>query len=214
MNNVNALIIIAKCPERDSVKTRLRGVIPDEERLRLYESLLDQTVMKLGAIPSVDTFIAFAPSDSGEYFSRFPVNLIPLPQGDLGKRMYHAFQEVFKKGYGRAALVGADIPDLSGAIITEAFQLLSQNDIVFGPARDGGYYLIGMKSPVREVFEGVPWSSDQTLRKSLTKARFHGHSIAFTDTLSDIDTIEDLTTAGFIIPGSEFTERIEGDDGS
>jgi rSAM/selenodomain-associated transferase 1 len=214
MNNVNALIIIAKCPERDSVKTRLRGLISDDERLRLYESLLEQTVMKLKSIPSVDTSIAFAPSGSEEYFSRFGVNLIPLPQGDLGMRMYHAFQEVFQKGYGRAALVGADIPDLSGAIITEAFQLLSHNDIVFGPARDGGYYLIGMKRPVREVFEDVPWSSDQTLQKSLTKARINGHSIAFTDTLSDIDTIEDLTMAGFIIPEREATERMEGSDGS
>ena len=196
MNNRNSLIIIAKSPEKEHVKTRLKGLLTDEKRLRLYESMLEQTVSKLKSILGVDTFIAFAPPDSEAYFSGFGVNLIPLPPGDLGVRMFHAFKEVFKKGYLRAALVGADIPDLSDSIITRAFELLSLNDLVFGPAEDGGYYLVGMSSLIKEVFEGVPWSSGQTLEKSLKQAGLYGHSVGFTDTLSDIDTIEDLKKSG------------------
>lgn len=202
MSHRNSLIIIAKYPEKENVMTRLRDVLTDDERLRLYESLLQQTVHKLKSIPGVDTCIAFAPPDSEAYFSGFGVNLIPLPAGDLGIRMFHAFKEVFMKGYTRAALVGADIPDLSGSIITGAFELLSTNDLVFGPAKDGGYYLVGMSSLIKEVFEDVPWSSGQTLQRSLNKAGLHGYSVGFTETLSDIDTIEDLKRAGL-----EFREK-------
>ena len=196
MINRNALIIIAKYPQKENVKTRLKGLLTDDERLRLYESLLHQTVHKLKSIPGVSTFIAFAPADSEAYFSDFGVNLIPLPAGDLGIRMFHAFKEVFIKGFTRAALVGADIPDLSGPIITGAFKILSANDLVFGPAKDGGYYLVGMSSLIKEVFEDVPWSSVQTLQRSLKKAELHGYSVGFTETLSDIDTVEDLKRSG------------------
>lgn len=204
MNNSNSLIIIAKYPEKEHVKTRLKGLLTDDERLRLYESLLKQTVHKLRSIPGVSTFIAFAPPDAEVYFSSFNVNLIPLPAGDLGINMFQAFKEVFMKGYTRAALVGADIPDLSGSIITRAFELLSVNDLVFGPAEDGGYYLIGMSSLIKEVFEDVPWSSGQTLQKSLKKAGLYGYSVGFTETLSDIDTIEDLKRSGL-----DFLEKQE-----
>ncbi|RJQ53852.1 MAG: glycosyltransferase [Nitrospiraceae bacterium] len=195
MNN-NALIIIAKFPEKESVKTRLKGLMPDLKRLELYVSLLEHTVQKLKSIPGADTFIAYAPASAGEYFNRFGTRLIALPEGDLGVRMFHAFREVFHAGYQKAALVGADIPDLSAPVIQKAFELLSDNDVVYGPARDGGYYLVGMGKLIKEVFEDVPWSSDQTLKKSLEQAKKSGCSSAFTETLSDIDTIEDVRRAG------------------
>ncbi len=193
----NALIIIAKYPELDSVKTRLKGKIPDDERLELYISLLNETVHKLKSLPGVETFIAFAPENKKEYFSKFNVKLIPLHRGDLGVRMYEAFHEVFNAGYEKAALVGADIPDLNDSIVLRAFDLLDTNDLVYGPAEDGGYYLVGMRTLIREVFENVPWSSDQTLSRSVEQAENHGYLIGFTDKLSDIDTIEDVMNFGF-----------------
>lgn len=192
----NALIIIAKYPEEGTVKTRLKGVLSDQERLKLYVTLLTHTVEKLRAIRGVNTFIAFAPEGSHEYFSQFNVGLISLHKGDLGIRMFEAFKEVFDKGYQKAALVGADIPDLSASIILSAMNILSDNDLVYGPAKDGGYYLVGMSRLIREVFEDVPWSSDQTLKKSILKAEQYNYSVDFTETLSDIDTIDDLKRAG------------------
>ena len=112
--------------------------------------------------------------------------------------MLHAFREVFKAGYHRAALVGADIPDLSSTIILKAFALLSLDDIVYGPAVDGGYYLVGMRKLIKEIFEDVPWSSDQTLNRSIERARQFGYSLALTETLSDVDTIEDVRRSGLI----------------
>ncbi len=196
--NRNALIIIAKYPEKESVKTRLKGLIPDDKRLELYVTLLNRTMQKLGAIPGVDTFIAYAPESAGEYFSRFNAGLIPLQEGDLGAGMLHAFREVFKASYEKAALVGVDIPDISSSIILNAFDALSGSDLVFGPAKDGGYYLVGMKKLVREVFEDVPWSSEKTLQKSLHQAGRYGYSVSLTETLYDIDTIDDARRAGLL----------------
>jgi rSAM/selenodomain-associated transferase 1 len=198
MNNRNALIIIAKYPEKDNVKTRLKGLIPDPQRLALYVSLLNQTIQNLGSIRGVDTFIAFAPDDTEEYFSRFNLKLIPLHEGDLGVRMFEAFKEVFSAGYKKAALVGADIPDLTAAIILNAFDLLQSNDLVYGPAKDGGYYLVAMKTLIKEVFENVPWSSGQTLNKSLRQAEKYGYRTGFTETLSDIDTYDDVKRSGLL----------------
>jgi rSAM/selenodomain-associated transferase 1 len=197
MKNSNALIIIAKYPNRETVKTRLKGLMPDEKRLELYITLLEQTVRKLKAIPGVDTFIAFAPRNTADYFIRFGVNLIALPEGDLGERMFYAFRKIISSGYKKASLVGADIPALSGAIIQKSFELLSDKDIVYGPAKDGGYYLVGMSKLVKEIFENVPWSSEVTLKKSIEEAERHGYSVAFTEALSDIDTFEDVQRAGF-----------------
>jgi rSAM/selenodomain-associated transferase 1 len=195
--NKNALIIIAKYPENGEVKTRLEG-LTDEKRVEIYTSLLESTMKRLSAISGVDTFIAFAPAEAEEYFSRFSVKLIPLSEGDLGVRMYEAFQHVFENGYERASLVGADIPDLSAEIILNSFDLLSDNNLVYGPAEDGGYYLVGMSSLIKEVFEEVPWSSDATLSQSLKQAERYGYSFGFTETLSDIDTTEDLKKFGLL----------------
>ena len=196
--NKNALIIIAKYPEKDNVKTRLKGLMPDDKRLELYIRLLKNTVKKLGTITGVDTFIAFAPDNANEYFSQFRVGLIPLHKGDLGRRMLDAFTVVFKSGYQKAALVGADIPDLSKSVILDAFEILSDTDLVYGPAKDGGYYLVGMRKLIKEVFKSVPWSSDQTLKKSIEQAKRFHYSIGFTKTLSDIDTIDDVKNSGLL----------------
>lgn len=198
MKNKNALIIIAKHPDKGSVKTRLTGMMTDENRLKLYTFLLKSAFSRLGSINGVDTFIAFAPVYAQRYFSSFGLYLLPLPEGDLGVRMFHAFRKVFSNGYQKAALVGVDIPDLSSRIILKAFELLNNSDVVFGPAQDGGYYLTGMKKPIRELFHGIPWSSEVTLQRSMEKARGLGYAVSLTEKLSDIDTIEDVKKAGFL----------------
>lgn len=197
MKNRNALIIIAKTPRGDSVKTRLNGFMTEEKRIKLYEYLLQTTINKLSAIRGVDTWIAYPPLNDDDYFSQFRTGLLPLPEGDLGERMYHAFSMVFDKGYQKAVLVGVDIPELSESVILHAFELLSKSDIAFGPARDGGYYLVGMNTLINEIFELIQWSTAQTLKQSIERAQKFGYSVAFTETLSDIDTAEDVKRAGF-----------------
>ncbi|MBC8413548.1 MAG: TIGR04282 family arsenosugar biosynthesis glycosyltransferase [Nitrospira sp.] len=194
----NALIIIAKYPESDNVKTRLKGVMSDNARLQLYIKLLYSTIERLSSIPGIDTFIAFAPAESDHYFLRFNLDLIPLHHRGLGEGMLEAFMHVYSSGYERATLVGADIPGLTPEIITDSFNKLTKNDLVFGPAEDGGYYLVGMNKLICEVFKDVTWSSNQTLSESLRQAEKYGYTYDLTHTLFDIDTIEDVKRAGLM----------------
>jgi rSAM/selenodomain-associated transferase 1 len=190
MKNQNALIIFAKSPEAGNVKTRLAGHLDDAERLRLYTSMLEGTVGKLRSIPEADTLICYV--GDKEYFTKFGLKLFPQSEGDLGERMHLAMKKLLDEGYGKAVLVGVDIPGLTPAIIREAFKLLSDHDAVFGPASDGGYYLVGLKAPNREIFTGIEWSTNTTLKQTLAKAKAAGLKITITDILSDVDRPEDL----------------------
>jgi rSAM/selenodomain-associated transferase 1 len=196
--NDRALIIFAKSPLGADVKTRLSDHLPDEERLGLYVSLLTSTIEKLKDIPEVDTLIAYSPPEDRDYFTGFGPETFPQSGEDIGERMYNALEKVLKEGYGKAVLVGVDIPGLSPSIVLRAFELLKDSALVFGPARDGGYYLVGTKEPVREIFQEIPWSTSHTLEETLKKASKLGFSTALTEKLSDIDTKEDLKRAGLL----------------
>ena len=131
MKNRNALIIIAKYPANGSVKTRLKGHMPDDKILELYTHLLETTIQKLKSTDNVDTFIAFAPQDAASYFSQYNLGLISLPDGDLGMRMFSAFKNVFNNGYDNAVLVGADIPNLKQKNVIDALRSLSTHDLAY-----------------------------------------------------------------------------------
>lgn len=189
---------MAKHPYASPVKTRLSSHIPDDSRILLYVKLLDAAVTRLKDIPGVDTFISFSPADGKKYFEKFGLPLFPQSDGDIGKRMHHTLLSVLDRGYTKAAAVGVDIPELSKDIILRAFELLDSSDIVFGPAADGGYYLVALKSPSEQIFSGIQWSSHNTLRLSIEAAEKNNFSVALTEPLSDVDTIEDAKKAGLI----------------
>jgi rSAM/selenodomain-associated transferase 1 len=114
--------------------------------------------------------------------------------GDLGQRMQAAFEAMFAGGYQLCCIIGSDAPDLPLSYIREAYQLLSeqQTDTVFGPSKDGGYYLLGMKQAWPSLFRDIPWSSNEVLNKSLTIARDAALATALLPEWQDIDTVEDL----------------------
>jgi rSAM/selenodomain-associated transferase 1 len=188
----DALVIMAKAPARDSVKTRLRGRLTDGDRLRLYTRLLNMTVERLRGIPGVEAFISYWPPSSLGYFAKFGLGCFPQPEGDLGLRMHGALSEVLSRGFRKAAVVGVDIPGLDAQVVLRAFGLLGDSDVVFGPAEDGGYYLVGIKKPAPGLFEGIEWSSEDTLGESLGRASSMGLRVALAESLGDIDTVEDL----------------------
>jgi hypothetical protein len=198
VKNTNALIILAKFPHKDYVKTRLIRYLTDDERLKLYTSLLENTINKLKDIQGVDSFIAYSPRNTQNYFSKFELGLFPQSEGDIGERMFNALSRILTGGYQKAVLVGVDIPDISSTMVLKAFELLSDYDIVFGPARDGGYYLVGLKTLIKEIFEGIEWSTEKTLKQSIKKAMAGGYSVVLTEMLLDIDTIEDVKKAGLL----------------
>lgn len=200
MKNRRALVIFAKSPNRSPVKTRLALHLSDARRIGLYISLLEGTVRKLGRIEGVDTFISYSPAEEGRYFARFGLRMFPQSRGDIGRRMHNALKRVLGLGYEKAALVGVDIPELSDPLVLRAFDLLSESDVVFGPARDGGYYLVGLRKPCAEIFEGIEWSTCNTLMQSVERASELGLRTGLMEVLSDIDTPEDLENSD-LLPG-------------
>jgi len=118
-------------------------------------------------------------------------------RGDIGRRMQRAIADGFQDGYTSIVIIGSDIPDISSAIIHQAFEELQKNNLVLGPAGDGGYYLIGMQKTDEnqvypELFEAINWGTNQVLSQTLAAANQLGIGYALLDTLKDVDRPEDL----------------------
>ena len=111
--------------------------------------------------------------------------------GDLGERMRNAFVAHLESGMEKVVLIGTDCPSLEGIHLVQAFEALEHSDLVLGPARDGGYYLIGMKRRADFLFEGITWSSELVLSQTLTLAAEQGLHSSLLSILEDIDSPED-----------------------
>ena len=111
---------------------------------------------------------------------------------DLGERMQNAFQDSFDKGYKKIIGVGTDLPDLNSATMQAGLDALKDNDAVFGPAEDGGYYLIGMNKMIPCIFQDKPWSQEGLLDITIAQLLQKGHSVKTLIELNDIDNIDDL----------------------
>jgi rSAM/selenodomain-associated transferase 2/rSAM/selenodomain-associated transferase 1 len=112
--------------------------------------------------------------------------------GDLGQRMERAFVEAFQDGMERVLIVGTDCPGLTAETARQAFARLDDFDIVLGPARDGGYYLIGLKRSAPGLFRGIPWGTEQVLEKTLATANEIPLRVSLLDPLDDVDRTHDL----------------------
>jgi len=113
----------------------------------------------------------------------------------LGEKMQNSFEKGFNDGFEKIILIGSDLPDLSAEIIEQGFDALENNDVVFGPAEDGGYYLVGMKKLQKFIFEEKPWSEPNLLKTTLEELGKQDTSFSLLETLNDIDTFEDLKSS-------------------
>ena len=190
-----ALIIFAKNEVFGKVKTRLAATTGKEKALSVYKSLVEHTngitrVLPLQKKLYYSDFIEQNDTWENEVFEK------NLQQGtDLGTRMYNAFDKVFEEGYEDAAIIGTDCMELSSGIIMKAFEYLIFFDIVIGPAKDGGYYLLAMKTAHRELFENITWSTENVLQQTLEICEQLGLSVQLLEELSDIDNEEDWLNA-------------------
>lgn len=187
------VILFARAPRLGAVKRRLARGIGERAALRFYTATLAATARPIARDPRWTTVLATTPRFARADWARF----VPRgtaragqPHGDLGRRMERALRP-----FPVAVLAGSDIPGLRPADIAAAFRALGRADAVFGPAADGGYWLIGMgpRRPARP-FAGVRWSSPQALADTLRN--FRGRRVAFLRTLRDVDTAEDLAMLG------------------
>ncbi len=186
--NSARLIVFVKAPVRGAVKTRLARGLGAGAATAWYRCSLIRTLNMMRSA-SLDFTLAVAPS-APAFRSASPIRgrIISQARGDLGHRMAAA-----ARAGGPSVIVGADIPGLSPAILHAALDAVQRFDLVLGPARDGGYYLVGVKSPahVFRLYDGVRWSSEHALADTLANAPRHWR-IGFLPMLSDVDVAEDL----------------------
>ncbi|OQP60242.1 TIGR04282 family arsenosugar biosynthesis glycosyltransferase [Niastella populi] len=187
-----ALLIFARNLVYGQVKTRLAATIGRQRALAVYELLLEHTVAVTERLPFDKVVFYSEKIDGGDIWNDRSYKKQVQAGNDLGERMRHAFATVFGKGYQKAAIIGTDCFELTTLIITEAFECLDKYDVVIGPAKDGGYYLLGMKKLYPGLFNDIQWSTDQVLKQTLAACEQLQISTHLLPALSDIDHEEDL----------------------
>ncbi len=115
--------------------------------------------------------------------------------GDLGARLHAAVEQAFADGARRVVITGTDCPSIDEPLLAKAFQALERADLVFGPAADGGYYLVGLNKPCPGIFTNIEWGGPQVLNQSLAAAAACGAHVALLDARPDVDTPDDLPAA-------------------
>lgn len=182
---------MAKRPVAGTVKRRLARGIGVVAAVRFYRTVLAQTLRRLGTDPRWRTYLAVTPDASVSdpcWPSQPNVGRIPQGAGNLGERMQFLFDCLPP---GPVVIVGSDIPAIRRDHIANAFRRLGTADAVFGPAPDGGYWLVGLRRCPRRLapFHNVPWSTKRAL--AATCANLTGRTVATAPTLCDVDTKED-----------------------
>ena len=181
------LILFIKAPRIGAVKTRLGAEIGHLAAWRFYNAMLRQLWVRLGHDRRWQTQLAVSPDRNS---ARWPVHLTRFGQGrgNLGTRMARAMQHYS----GPVVLVGGDLPDLDSHHVAQAMQSLRQSDVVFGPAKDGGFWLVGLRRTqwARRLFRNTRWSSPHALADCLSNLPSTAR-ITLLKTLSDVDTVDD-----------------------
>ncbi len=187
----NTLLIFIRNPQLGKVKTRLAHTLGDAEALRIYKILLEKThSAALGCEAERCLFYSDFVDDQDDWSPAFFQKKLQ-DSGDLGQRMHSAFQQAFESGAQKSIIIGSDCPELSGAVLQQAFDLLEEADFVIGPVPDGGYYLLGMKVLEPSVFQDIEWSTETVRAKTVEKILAAGKTFALLPMLTDVDTGED-----------------------
>lgn len=191
-----ALVVFARAPEPGRVKTRLVPLLGEKGAARLHARLVERTLETAlaGGFDSVDLYCS--PRIDEIFFKRsqkrFGVRLRSQGGGDLGDRMYRAFERALRR-HSCVVLIGSDCPALRPADLRAAARALSEGaDAVFAPAEDGGYPLIGLRRVSRRLFDGIPWGGPQVMaqtRRRLRALRWRWHELR---QLWDVDRPEDV----------------------
>lgn len=175
------------------VKTRISQKLGDNAALEIYRTLLLFTEKVVRYLPECDKAVFYSDFIENKDMWHHVVYQKYVQKGEeLGERMKNAFEFAFSKKYEKVIIIGSDCAEISDSIIEDAFYELNSNDVVLGPAKDGGYYMLGMKQMHKELFEDIPWSTKNVLLDTINickklNLKYHLHPV-----LSDIDTVEDV----------------------
>lgn len=202
MTESSQIMIFTRYPEPGRTKTRLIPALGAEGAARLHCRMTEHILEEALALARRQTLLVSVHYEGGSrqrmssWLGKEAI-LQRQVSGNLGRRMQKAFKWVFDRGARQSVLVGSDIPGLDRAIMEQALDHLERRDLVLGPARDGGYYLIGMNHTVpansrNSLFASMPWGTGEILSRTLEAARRAGLSFSLLPPLHDLDRPADL----------------------
>ena len=186
----NLIIVFTRNPELGKVKTRLAKTIGNQSALNIYNYLLNHTEQTIRNTTCDKAIFYSVKIRENDIWSSNIYNKLQQKGKDLGSRMSNAFKYAFENNYEKVIIIGSDLFDLKPKHISTALNMLDKNDVVIGPAQDGGYYLLGMKKIHSNVFENKNWGTETVLKDTLKDLK---HLDVFhLKELNDIDTFEDI----------------------
>ena len=187
------LIIFVKNPQLGKVKSRLAKSIGEGKALIVYKKLLRKT-RELVVDLEVDKLICYSNRiEHQDLYDNRSFQKAKQVGDNLGDKMYNSIQQASINLYKKICLIGSDNMELTDEIIRNAFEYLNDYDIVIGPAKDGGYYLIGMKTPKNEIFDLSNWGTSSVLEETLKIIQDLGLKYILLPVLNDIDVAEDIS---------------------
>lgn len=194
--NEQLLILFVKNLVPGKVKTRLAREIGVDRALNVYEHLIDHTCFIAEKVQATRMVFYSDYLETGDIFSHDLFKRHVQRGETLGDRMIDAFQRGFDSKFKKVVLIGSDCYSLNEKHLEKAFKALDKDDAVVGPAKDGGYYLIGLKAPHPELFDGKTYSHPLVLQELQDSLEQHKLSFTLLEKLADIDTLKDLKSSG------------------
>lgn len=200
---MRTLILIAKAPRAGAAKTRLSRSpgIGAGEAAQLADAFLRDTLQHCTRVPDSELLICYTPPDETSYFRSLcaGARLMPQVDGELGARLRSAFHSAFDGGANRAVIIGGDTPHVDSRLLSRSFELLDQHPGVIGPSTDGGYYLLGLRTPTDQLFERIEWSTPRVFEQTLERALGASLALARLPEMFDVDESEDLFRLGQLL---------------
>lgn len=199
MSPLPLVLLFARWPRKGLVKTRLAARLGEEGALEMHRAMLEDNRERLerlrhAGIAETRLLWADGPPPGEDLRARLGAHPDEgLQEGaDLGERLCGAIERGLAEGRPAVLVLGSDCPTLPEKRPGEALAALAEADLVFGPCPDGGYYLVGARRPVPEVFRDIPWGGEEVLARSLEAARAAGASVHLLPPHADVDRPADL----------------------
>ncbi len=206
------VVVFAKAPAPGLVKTRLSPPFSPEQAAALYRAFAADSLSAAEGTPGAKAVVAYEPHPDwpDPSWLRNPApEWFPQEGADLGRRLAAATGKAFVDGAERVVVIGTDSPHLASSRIEEAFSRLAAAPVVLGPARDGGYYLIGLRGPNPTLFDDIPWSGTDVLKATLERAAELHAAVHLLDPLEDIDDAGSLVRVMGLVHGTALAPRTQ-----
>jgi hypothetical protein len=188
---------MAKAPAPGQVKSRLCPPLTFDQAASLARCFLLDTLVTVRGAAGATAYLAYTPDDARDEFRELAgegIALLPQEGQDLGERMHGLSRRLLAAGHSAVVILGTDSPTLPAAVLASAIAHATRGrrDLVLGPSEDGGYYLIGMRRPLPDLFAGMPWGTAAVLAETQERARRLGLQTELLSPWFDVDTPPDL----------------------